>query len=108
MAFNPLIKNNRNKRRKKITKPKINVIIFLFIVSWSLFLTIRSVINYKEITKIYELKKNEYETMSNELKKLEEELGILRRVLQEYEKIRSDNVLQTQPATDNISQEDSK
>jgi predicted translin family RNA/ssDNA-binding protein len=66
------------------------------------------VVNYKEIIKVYESKKNEYETMSNELKKMEEELEILRRVLQEYEKIRGNNVLQTQPATDNISQENSE
>ncbi|HEW91962.1 MAG TPA: hypothetical protein ENF81_05415 [Thermotogaceae bacterium] len=112
MVFNPLkkpMKKQKRKKRKKIDNSfKIIIAVLVCIVAWAIFLTIKSMINYKEVLKVYEVKKKEYELLREKLESKEKELEILRKVLQEYESVRDNNILQTKPSTSSNGEKNSK
>lgn len=109
MIFNPKRKKRisaikkKRKKRKFDNSTKIIFIVSIGIMIWATSLTIKSVINYKEVLKIYKTKKHEYEFLKKELQSKEKELEILRRTLENYEPIRGDDFLQTQPTASSTS-----
>ena len=101
----------RRKRKKKIDEERVIItILFIVLAIWITLVMVKSITNYRMTKKVYDQKYSVYSSLLKEYEMRKKELEVMEKEYEKHggEKLRGDNISQTEERASDTGEENSR